>query len=43
MPNSAVQVPLWFAVTLRKRNRCSIAPPDWLELEALAEVCENDV
>lgn len=38
VPASAVEVPLWFAVTLRKRSRCSIAPPNWLELDALTQV-----
>lgn len=42
VPNTAVEVPLWFAVTLRKRSRCTIAPPEWLELQALTQVLEEE-
>jgi len=35
VPQQAVEVPLWLATSLRKRNLCSIVPPAWLSAEAL--------
>ncbi|KAK9811560.1 hypothetical protein WJX72_005917 [[Myrmecia] bisecta] len=39
-PNIHVSVPLWLALTLHKRNKCRIEPPDWLEVGRLEEVLE---
>lgn len=29
-PQRPVQVPLWLAITLKTRHKCTIRPPDWL-------------
>ncbi|CAI5516215.1 unnamed protein product, partial [Closterium sp. Naga37s-1] len=29
-PQIALQVPLWLAIALKKRAKCSIQPPPWL-------------
>ena len=31
-------MPIWFAITLRKRLKCTIRTPDWLNLEELQSV-----
>lgn len=33
-------IPLWLAITLRKRNKCMIIPPTWLTIPSL-EQCIN--
>ena len=35
MPNVPVAVPLWLAIQLKKANKCSIKPPEWLNPEKL--------
>lgn len=30
-PSHPTEVPLWLAVMLRKRNKCTIMVPDWLQ------------
>ncbi len=34
-PSMATQVPLWLAVNLRKRQKCRIEPPHWLNVGGL--------
>lgn len=34
-PNTATDVPLWLAIALKRRNRCEILKPMWLEVEVL--------
>lgn len=34
-PNIPVEVPIWLAVALQKRNNCRILQPEWLNIEAL--------
>ena len=34
--NSRTDVPIWLAIMLHKRKKCSILPPQWLEKERLA-------
>jgi GINS complex subunit 2 len=36
-PNKPVVVPLWLALYLKQRNKCRIAPPDWLNEEVLQD------
>ena len=36
-PSIAAEVPLWLALTLKKLNKCSIRPPEWLQVEELEE------
>lgn len=42
-PPQQTRVPLWLAVTLRKRNRCRIVPPDWLTMERLQSTYDDEV
>ncbi|KAL3581553.1 hypothetical protein D5086_015885 [Populus alba] len=39
-PQLAAQVPLWLAVALKKRGKCTIRPPQWMSIENLAQVLE---
>lgn len=41
-PNKRVNVPLWLAVELRKRNQCAIVLPPWMQLSALREVIQAE-
>jgi GINS complex subunit 2 len=41
-PNMKAQVPLWMAMALHKRKRCSILPPAWMEPESLKHVFEDE-
>ncbi|ORX49276.1 GINS complex, PSF2 component [Piromyces finnis] len=34
-PPLTIKVPLWLAVTLKKKHKCSIQPPKWLNIETL--------
>lgn len=39
-----ISVPLWLAITLRKRDRCVIVCPEWLTVAALrASIAEDKV
>ncbi|TDG46575.1 hypothetical protein AWZ03_007013 [Drosophila navojoa] len=37
-----VFVPLWLATHLRKQQKCRIVPPEWMELETLEEIKEEE-
>ncbi|XP_064540470.1 probable DNA replication complex GINS protein PSF2 [Drosophila montana] len=37
-----VYVPLWLATHLRKQQKCRIVPPEWMELETLEEIKEEE-
>ena len=45
-PLREVEVPLWLALFLKKRDKCQIKPPEWLEVDrlkaTLAEARENE-
>ncbi|KAI4346962.1 hypothetical protein L6164_007820 [Bauhinia variegata] len=41
-PQIATQVPLWLAVALKKRGKCSIRPPEWMSVEKLTQVLEAE-
>ena len=34
-PNMPIQVPLWLAVFLHKREKCQVEPPAWMALQVL--------
>jgi hypothetical protein len=39
-PQIAAQVPLWLAVALKKRGKCTIRPPLWMSVgELLLYLC----
>lgn len=37
-----VRVPLWMAVTLKQQRKCKIQPPDWMNVEQLEELREEE-
>eukprot|EP00039_Didymoeca_costata_P020097 m.340057 g.340057 ORF g.340057 m.340057 type:complete len:193 (+) comp19105_c0_seq1:209-787(+) len=41
-PQRPVQVPIWLALTLRARQKCTIKPPDWLTTEFLKDKLEEE-
>ncbi|XP_078179450.1 PSF2 [Carex rostrata] len=42
LPQIACKVPLWLAVALKKRGKCSIRTPDWMSVEKLTQVLEAE-
>lgn len=38
----ALHVPLWIAVHLRKQQKCRIVPPEWMNIEQLEEIKEEE-
>jgi GINS complex subunit 2 len=41
-PQVPVQVPLWFAVYLTKRNQCLMKHPEWLTRQNLTQLLETE-
>ncbi|XP_020276701.1 DNA replication complex GINS protein PSF2 [Asparagus officinalis] len=41
-PQIATRVPLWLAVALRKRGKCTIRSPEWMSVERLTQVLESE-
>ncbi|KAJ0633672.1 putative DNA replication complex GINS protein Psf2 [Helianthus annuus] len=41
-PQIPTQVPIWLAVALKKRGKCTIRPPDWMSVEKLTQVLEAE-
>ncbi|KAJ7962127.1 DNA replication complex GINS protein PSF2 [Quillaja saponaria] len=41
-PQIPTQVPLWLAVALKKRGKCTIRPPEWMAVEKLTQVLEAE-
>ena len=37
-----VEVPLWFALSLKRRRKCIVQPPAWLDAGSLADWLEED-
>ncbi|KAF7825004.1 DNA replication complex GINS protein PSF2 [Senna tora] len=42
VPQITTQVPLWLAVALKKRGKCSIRPPEWISVDKLTQVLEAE-
>ncbi|CAL1280692.1 unnamed protein product [Larinioides sclopetarius] len=42
-PSIPVQVPLWMAINLRQRQKCRILPPDWMCVERLEEIKQEEM
>ncbi|XP_071033272.1 DNA replication complex GINS protein PSF2 [Parasteatoda tepidariorum] len=38
-----VEVPLWLAVNLRQRQKCRVIPPDWMSVEKLEEIKQEEI
>lgn len=41
-PQIVTQVPLWLAVALKKRGKCTIRPPEWMSVENLTRILEAE-
>jgi len=41
-PSIPIKVPLWLAVTLKKRQKCKIQPPSWIHIDYLTERLEGE-
>jgi GINS complex subunit 2 len=41
-PSIPCQVPLWFAITLRKKGKCSIITPNWMTILFLEQAVSNE-
>ncbi|CAI0411972.1 unnamed protein product [Linum tenue] len=41
-PQIAIQVPLWLALALKKRGKCTIRPPQWMSIDNLTQVLEGE-
>lgn len=41
-PQRRIEVPLWLAQVLKKRQKCQIIPPEWLNVEFLNEKKEEE-
>lgn len=37
-----VHVPLWFAIHLRKQQKCILVPPEWMDVDTLEEIKEEE-
>lgn len=37
-----VRVPLWMAISLKQQQKCKIVGPDWMEVEKLEDVKEDE-
>lgn len=42
-PPAQARVPLWMALSLKKRKRCSVVCPDWLQPENLRELHRSEI
>ncbi|WWC58592.1 uncharacterized protein I303_101135 [Kwoniella dejecticola CBS 10117] len=41
-PPSAAQVPLWLALSLKRKRKCRIVPPDWLGIDRLQTLLKEE-
>nr|ODN87170.1 DNA replication complex GINS protein PSF2 [Cryptococcus depauperatus CBS 7841]ODN98698.1 DNA replication complex GINS protein PSF2 [Cryptococcus depauperatus CBS 7855] len=41
-PPSAARVPLWMALSLKRKRKCRIVPPDWLTVEKLQDLFKSE-
>ena len=41
-PPNPIEVPLWLALFFKKRDKCRLKPPDWLEPEALERTLADE-
>lgn len=37
-----MNVPLWLAMMLKQKQKCRIVPPDWMDLEVLENIKEEE-
>ena len=41
-PQTPVEVPLWLAISLKKRRKCAIRPPSWMDVDYLAPKLKSE-
>ena len=41
-PGIPVQVPLWMAVNLKQRQKCRLTAPEWMNVEILTKLKEDE-
>lgn len=41
-PQLRSKVPLWLALVMKKQQRCQIVPPEWLSVEVLTSIYEEE-
>ncbi|XP_045149535.1 DNA replication complex GINS protein PSF2 [Echinops telfairi] len=41
-PGLPARVPLWLAVNLKRRQKCRLLPPDWMDVEKLEEMRDHE-
>lgn len=37
-----LNVPLWMAIILKQQQKCKIQTPDWMDVDTLMEIKENE-
>lgn len=42
VPLKTSRVPLWLALQLKQRNECSLVPPQWLSVEGLKQLLDEE-
>lgn len=42
IPNLPTDVPLWFALHLKRNQKCQIRPPTWMDVDRLKAVREEE-
>uniref|UniRef100_A0A8C5SFF5 DNA replication complex GINS protein PSF2 n=1 Tax=Laticauda laticaudata TaxID=8630 RepID=A0A8C5SFF5_LATLA len=41
-PGLPVEVPLWLALNLKQRQKCRLVPPDWMDVEKLEQMRDQE-
>ncbi|KAM4721404.1 DNA replication complex GINS protein PSF2 [Rhinophrynus dorsalis] len=41
-PGLPVEVPLWLAINLKQRQKCRIVPPEWMDVEKLEAIRDQE-
>ncbi|XP_063169010.1 DNA replication complex GINS protein PSF2 [Candoia aspera] len=41
-PGLPVEVPLWLAVNLKQRQKCRLVPPEWMDVEKLEQIRDQE-
>ncbi|XP_054026033.1 DNA replication complex GINS protein PSF2 isoform X2 [Dryobates pubescens] len=41
-PGLPVEVPVWLAISLKQRQKCRLIPPEWMDVEKLEEIRDQE-
>ncbi|XP_010004565.1 PREDICTED: DNA replication complex GINS protein PSF2-like [Chaetura pelagica] len=41
-PGLPVEVPAWLAISLKQRQKCRLVPPEWMDVEKLEEIRDQE-